>query len=108
MEDEFPIQDDIAEFEYNGKTLYLSEDDRRVWNNLSREDKRLIYVQQEKKLRSGLFFEVTDASGKTGIMRRVDAMNAGFVVRVGYEGKYIYLKRAEALKRGFICTTQEK
>ena len=34
MED-LPVQDVIEEYKYNGKSLYLSVDDQRVWNTLT-------------------------------------------------------------------------
>ena len=75
MPDSEHTMDEVQEEDYNGQDLYIRDDEREVWNKLSRKQKRWLLNEQKKAIKSGRFIQTPD-------------------------GKYI--TRAEARKHGLI------
>jgi predicted transcriptional regulator len=79
LSDDDKVQDEVEEFVYNGRKIYLSESEKPAWNGLPRIQKRAIYHKQLKMLQKKDAFIVTDNNGKTGMITRAEAIRSGYL-----------------------------
>ena len=73
-EDEHAM-DEVQDEEYNGKDLYIREEEREAWDRLSRKQKRWVMNEQEKKIKSGQYHKLDN--GK--VITRAEAKEKGLI-----------------------------
>ena len=78
LPDDDVVQDVVQEEDYNGNNLYIREEDRTVWDSLSRKRKREIMKIQEKLIKSGKYIIIDTEEGKR-IITRAEAHNNGLI-----------------------------
>jgi Na+-translocating ferredoxin:NAD+ oxidoreductase RnfG subunit len=66
--------DEVQQEDYNGKDLSIKDEEREVWNKLSRKQKRWIMKEQEKKIKSGQYVKTPE-----GIITRSEAKKHGLI-----------------------------
>ena len=74
MPDDEIAMDEIQEEEYNGKDLFIKEEERAIWENLTRGQKRKYLQKVEKEIKSGKFVRV-----EGGIITRAEAKEKGII-----------------------------
>lgn len=77
--DEGVVMDEMKEDSYNGKPLWITEAERPEWEKLSREIKRSIVRETEKRIKKGELYVHTDETGFTGLITRKEAIEKGYI-----------------------------
>lgn len=77
-DDEDPY-DLVKEEEYNKYPLWISEQEREVWDSLSRKEKRKRMQLVEKGIKQGRFVIHTDENGFTGLISKKEAQEKGIL-----------------------------
>ena len=75
MPDDEPAMDEVQEEDYNGKELFIREEERDIWDKMTRKQKRWVINEQNKKVKSGKYFRTLD--GK--LITTADAKKHGLI-----------------------------
>lgn len=79
LSDDGAVMDEVIEESYNGRPLWLTEAERPMWDRMSREMKRAVVRETEKKIRKGELYLHTDETGFTGLISRKEAIEKGYI-----------------------------
>lgn len=79
LSDEDPVMDEVQEESYNGRPLWITEAERPSWDAMSREMKRKIVRDVEKKIKDGKLYVHTDETGFTGLISMQEAKEKGYI-----------------------------
>ena len=79
LPDDGHIMDKVQEESYNGKPLWITEEERESWNAMPREQKRSYVRAVEKKIKEGELYVHTDETGFTGLISMQEAKEKGYV-----------------------------
>ena len=75
MWEEEHTMDEVQEEDYNGNDLHIREEERAMWNGLTRKQKRWIMNEQKKKLKSGQYVKTEDGR----LITRAEAKKHGLI-----------------------------
>ena len=73
--DKQEIAEELHVEDYNGADLNIREEERSVWDSLTRKQKRFIIKEQEKKIKSGKYLRMSDGR----IITRAEAKKHGLI-----------------------------
>ena len=79
LSDEEEVMDEVKEETYNGRPLWITEAERPEWEKLSREMKRSVVRETEKRIKRGELYVHTDETGFTGLITRKEAIEKGYI-----------------------------
>jgi len=78
LPDDDVVQDIVQEEDYNGSDLFIREEERVIWETMSRKDKRALMKKQLKAIQKGELVYIETEDGKR-LITRAEARNNGLV-----------------------------
>ena len=102
MDDDTPEQGAVKAWDFGGKTIYLSESDKTVWDKMNNAQKRAVHLKQIEAIRSGLIYKVTDENGNDGLITQAEALRTGVLIQYHdtVTGKPKIVTRKTAIRLG--------
>jgi len=80
MEDNIPVQDNVEPCKMGKFDIFLSEDDKKVWEKLTRNERRKRTLYQQSLIKKGILFQVKDEKGKViGLIWKKEAIEKKLV-----------------------------